>query len=146
MLGYDFTPGTDWSLPFSLSYTWMDATFDSDIASTEFFGDVSAGDPVPYIPRQQLLVQLGFEHDQWATYLSANYLDKVCTVASCGEFQQTDSSLTFDLASHFAVNDNIELYGLIENLTQENAILGRHPYGARPNKDRSATLGFKIQF
>lgn len=146
MLAYDFVPGRDWSLPFSLSYTWMDATFDSDIASTEFFGDVSAGDPVPYIPRQQLLAQLGFEHGQWATYLSANYLGKVCTVGSCGEFQQTDSSLTFDLASHFAVNANIELYGLIENLTQENAIQGRHPYGARPNKDRSVTLGFKFQF
>lgn len=146
MLTYDFAANTDYALPFSLSYTWMNAEFDTNIADTEFFGDVSAGDPVPYIPEQQFLAQLGFERGRWATYVSANYLDGVCTMGKCGEFERTDSSLTFDLASHVEISDNFELYGMVENLTEENAILGRHPYGARPNKDRSATLGFKFQF
>lgn len=146
MFSYDFAAGTTWSLPFSLSYTWMDAKFDNDIIDTEFFGNVSAGDPVPYIPDQQFLAQLGFEHGPWATYLSANYIDKVCTMGSCGEFEQTDPALTFDLASHYEFNTSLQLFGLIENLTRENAILGRHPYGARPNKDRSATIGLKLQF
>ncbi|MFT7467072.1 MAG: Fe(3+) dicitrate transport protein, partial [Candidatus Pseudothioglobus sp.] len=38
------------SIPVNFTYTYIDGTFDTDIADTDFFGNVSAGDPIPYIP------------------------------------------------------------------------------------------------
>ena len=46
---------------------------------------------------------------------------------------------------HVQVTDAVEVYGLVENLFDEEALLGRLPYGARPNKDRSATVGVRIR-
>ena len=34
-------------IPATLAYTYIDGTFDTDVADTSFFGDVSAGDPLP---------------------------------------------------------------------------------------------------
>lgn len=146
MLSFDLAPDAAYSVPVSLSYTWMDAQFDSDIADTEFFGDVSAGDPVPYIPTQQLLAQIGVEIGDWAVFLSANYVDSVCTLASCGEFDRTGSALIMDLAAHYDLNSNFQVFAMVENLSDETSVWGRQPYGARPNKDRSTSIGLRFRF
>jgi len=64
----------------------------------------------------------------------------------CNAFEKTDDSLTVDLSTHYALSEKIDLYGKIENITGEEDILGRQPYGARPNKYRTATLGVRIDF
>lgn len=134
------------SLPFSLSYTYIDGEFDTDIADTDFFGDVSAGDPIPYIPEQQLQLSVGVQADKWAAYLNASYVDEVCVRASCGPFEKTDSSTTVDLSGNYQLSNNVQLFARVENLAGEENILGRQPYGARPNKDRSASLGVRLAF
>ncbi len=130
--------------PLTVSYTYLDATFDTDIADTDFFGDVSKGDPLPYIPKHQFLVSLGVEKGRFSSYLSANYVDETCVRASCGEFEKTDSWLTLDLAAHYRFSDHITFYGRINNLTDDNVIVARHPYGARPNLGRTASLGVRF--
>lgn len=135
-----------YSLPFNLSYTYIDSKFDSDIADTDFFGDVSQGDPIPYIPEHQLNLSFGLETDRWMSYLNVNYVDEVCVRASCSRLERTDRSLTLDLTSQYALNSAVTLYGKIENLTGEQDIMGRQPYGARPNKDRTASVGIRINF
>ena len=141
LLTRDFTPSAEYSLPLTLSYTYLDATFDTDIANTDFFGDVSKGDPLPYIPRHQFLASLGLEKGKFATYLSANYVDQTCVRASCGAFETTDSWLNVDLAANYQFNDHVNFYGRIDNLTDDHVIVARHPYGARPNLGRTAALG-----
>lgn len=133
-------------IPLSFAYTWMDAEFDTDIADTDFFGDVSKGDPIPYIPDHQLRVFTGVELPRWSAYLSANYVDAVCVRASCGAFERADESFTVDLAAHFQFNDRVSVFGSLENVTGAEDIVGRHPYGARPNKDRTATAGMRFEF
>ncbi len=144
LLTHNFTPNSEYSLPLTLSYTYLDATFDTDIANTDFFGDVSKGDPLPYIPRHQFLVSLGLEKGNFATYLSANYVDETCVRASCGAFETTDSWLTVDLAANYQFNDHVNFYGRIDNLTDDHVIVARHPYGARPNLGRTAALGVRF--
>ena len=143
-LTHDFTPNAEYSIPLTFSYTYLDATFDTDIADTDFFGDVSKGDPLPYIPRHQLLASLGFESGRFASYLSANYVDETCVRASCGEFETTGSWITLDLAANYQFSDHINFYGRIDNVTDDNVIVARHPYGARPNLGRTAALGVRI--
>ena len=107
---------------------------------------MSKGDPVPYIPEHQLRISAGIEHPRWTAYISANYIDEVCVRASCADFERTDEALTVDIAANFLYNDRITLFGRLENVTGEEDILGRHPYGARPNKNRTATAGVRIGF
>lgn len=134
------------TLPISLSYTYIDSEFDTDIADTDFFGDVSAGDPIPYIPENQLQFSAGLESASWQANVNINYVDKVCTRASCTHFEQTDNALTIDVAGQYRLQDNVKLFARIENLSDAQDILGRQPYGARPNKGRTASFGLEYDF
>ena len=146
LLSTNLTPDQTFSTPLSFVYTYIDAEFDTDINATDFFGDVSKGDPIPYIPEHQLRVSAGIEQPRWNAYISANYVDEVCVRASCGHFERTDDTLTVDLAGNFLFNDRITVFGRIENISGAEDILGRHPYGARPNKGRTATAGVRVGF
>jgi Fe(3+) dicitrate transport protein len=134
------------NIPLTFNYTYIDSKFDSDVADTAFFGDVSKGDPIPYIPEHQFNLSVGVLKNQWSSYINVNFVDEVCVRASCNAFEKTDDTLTVDLSAHYAFSEKVDLYGKVENITGEEDILGRHPYGARPNKDRTATLGIRIDF
>ncbi|MBT6892736.1 MAG: TonB-dependent receptor, partial [Gammaproteobacteria bacterium] len=142
----DMSRTGNYNIPVTFTYTYIDSEFDSDVADTDFFGDVSKGDPIPYIPEHQFNLSVGFLKDQWSSYINVSFVDEVCVRASCNAFEKTDDSLTVDLSTHYALSEKIDLYGKVENITGEEDILGRHPYGARPNKYRTATLGVRIDF
>jgi len=141
----NFAAGDDWRLPVQLTYTWMDAQFQTDFQSG-FFGDVRRGDPVPYVPDQQLWASIGLERGPWSFYLSGNNLEEVCTEASCGDFEKTDAATIFDLSAHYRLSGGLELYAVAENLSDELYIAARDPYGARSNKPRTLVLGMKYAF
>jgi Fe(3+) dicitrate transport protein len=98
------------------------------------------------VPESQLWVSLGLERGAWSFFLSGNHLGSVCTEASCGDFEETESATLFDLSAHYRISDALELYGVVENLTDELYIAGRTPYGARPNKPQTFMLGAKFGF
>lgn len=142
---YDLSRSANYALPVSLNYTYLDGEFDSDIADTDFFGNVAAGDPLPYIPEHQLRASLGFERGRGATYLNLNYVDETCVRASCNAFEQTDSFLVLDLAANWQASELMNVYARIDNLTDEDAIVARQPYGARPYRDRTVTAGVRFE-
>lgn len=134
------------SVPVQLAYTYIDSEFDTNIADTDFFGDVSKGDPIPYIPENQLNLSIGLVAAKWNVYLAANYVDETCVRASCNAFEKTDSTFTLDVSGAYQFSDSLELFARVENLTGEEDILGRQPYGARPNKDTTASVGARFAF
>ena len=144
VLSHEFLAAHDISMPFTISYTYLDATFDSDIADTGYFGDVMQGDPLPYIPEHQFLATLGLVKGRFGSYLNANFVDETCVRASCGQFEKTDSWFVLDLSANFQLNDHLNFYGRIDNLTDEKAMVARHPYGARPNLGRTTGVGVRI--
>jgi Fe(3+) dicitrate transport protein len=146
LLSADLSPNSAYRLPLTLSYTRIDGEFDTAIADTDFFGTVEAGDPLPYLPENQLRVALGVEAGRWATYLSANYVDDVCVRASCEEFERTDDSLTIDVSASYQLSAAFNLFARAENLTNTHDIMGRQPYGARPNKERTLSAGLRFDF
>jgi Fe(3+) dicitrate transport protein len=146
LLAADLAANSELNVPISLTYTYINAEFETNIANTDFFGDVSAGDPIPYIPDHQLRFTVGVEYSNWGAYINANYVDEVCVRASCELFERTDDTFTLDLTANYQFNERINLFGRIENLSDAEDILGRQPYGARPNKDRTATIGARYTF
>ena len=146
----DLVLGPAWAsgflLPLSVGYTHIKGEFKTDIASTDFFGDVGRGDPLPYLPPHRLSAELGLERGGFSVYLALDYADGVCVRASCGEFERSDSSLTLDLSARYLLQSGVTLYGRVENLGNSNDIVGRHPYGARPSRGRTAALGMTVAF
>jgi Fe(3+) dicitrate transport protein len=146
LLTADLSQNPAYRLPLTLSYTRIDGEFDTSIADTDFFGAVEAGDPLPYLPENQLRIALGLETGQWTAYMSANYVDDVCVRASCGAFERTDDSLTIDFSTSYQLSPLINLFARVENLTNTHDIMGRQPYGARPNKERTLSAGLRLNF
>ena len=142
----NLAPGSYYRIPVSLSYTYTDARFDTDIADTDFFGDVGRGDPIPYIPEHQTQLGLGYESANWGAYLNTRYSSEVCTRAACGAFQKTDSTLVFDLSGNIQISSSLNVFARVENLTDEQDIVARQPYGARPNKPLTAFIGARFNF
>ena len=138
--------GRDISMPLSLVYSHTHSEFDSSFSDTEFFGSVTKGDVIPYIPENQLALSLGLEMNRWAMNASMSYVDEVCTKPSCNAYEKTESSTTLDLVVSRQVNDDLGIYCRLENATSEENIVGRQPYGARPNKARTATVGMRLAF
>ena len=132
--------------PLNITYTYIDSEFDTDIADTAFFGDVSAGDSIPYIPENQAQISLGLEANDWSAYVNGVYVDEVCVRASCGDFEKTDGSFTVDVSGNYQISDDLKLFARIENLTDEQDIVSRQPYGARPNKTRTFSVGAQYSF
>ena len=145
-LAADLLPDSPHRVPVSLAYTWTDARFDTDIADTDFFGDVGKGDPIPYIPRHQAQLGIGYERANWGAYLNARYSSEVCTRAACGAFQKTDNSLILDLSGNVQLSESVNVFARIENLTNQQNIVARQPYGARPNKPLTAFIGVRFNF
>ena len=141
----DLAPAeASFAAPLDVAYTWMRAEFDTDIADTDFFGDARAGDPLPYLPKQQLSATLGVAKGRWAAHATLNYVDAVCVRASCGAFERTDAATTLDAAVRLAFRADSSLFLRVDNVADAQDIVGRHPYGARPNKSRTAVLGVDI--
>ncbi len=132
------------NLPLSVSYTYIDGEFDTSFADSLFFGDVEKGDPLPYIPEHQMRVSMGLESTDWSVNLSGKYTDEICVKAACGAFEKTDSSFTVDVSGSYRINKNISLIARLENVTDQEDLVSRHPYGVRPNKPRTAIVGFRV--
>ena len=74
------------SVPVSLEYTWtnkaeFESSFDSNFGP---WGDVQAGDELPYIPAQQLRASSGIVGSKWRLNVSASYVDDMRTAAGQG--------------------------------------------------------------
>lgn len=140
----DLAPHAGFGVPFEIVYTYIDGSFDTDIADTDFFGDVGAGDPVPYIPQHQFFATFGLRKEPFSGHLSLNRVAGACVRASCGEFEKTDDSFTVDLAASYQLTDSVGLFARVENIADADDIVGRHPYGARPNKGRTLAMGVDL--
>ncbi|HEU0154223.1 MAG TPA: TonB-dependent receptor [Arenimonas sp.] len=146
-LSYDFNAGGAVAVPFSLAYTFTRAefrnTFESDF---EEWGDVTDGDRLPYLPEHLVHAELGLAGERWRVGVAANYLDDMRTSAGTGAGERTDSALVWDLTGAYRLNDRLELYGRVENLSDETYIVARRPAGARPGLPRSAFIGLRATF
>ena len=131
---------------FNLSYT--DAEFKSTFDSN-FFGQVVKGSALPYVPRQQGRLSLGWEgplsQHATAVWFAINYQDRACVLATSCQ-QQTDSLLSLDLSVRVELVRQFSLYARLDNLLDRRAVVARRPYGARPNRPRTLLAGAQWQF
>ncbi len=146
LLVADLSTTAQFKIPLQVNYTWMQGEFETNIANTAFFGNVSKGDRLPYIPTNQIRLALGLQQNLWGVNLSAAFVDEVCVKASCIVRERTDPMLTLDISGNYQFNQHTNIYARVENLSAENGIASRHPYGARPNKARTVSVGIRVAY
>lgn len=134
------------SIPLDIAYTWTDAEISRDNAVT----GVLNGDQLKDVPEQVFSIRTGLEHRSgWNNYIVAKYIDEQCVRISCNRstspFATTDSLFVIDLISRYALSENIDSFLKVENLLDEQTIVSRDPYGARPNKPRTASIGIEVR-
>lgn len=156
--GLEVQLGAEWPLaaarrvmlPVSAAYTLTRSSFQHEFES-EFagWGHVMDGDELPYLPEHQLSVTAGVETPRWQADVTTRYQGEARDVAGQGPIDDNvrlAPLFTIDVAVHARVRPWAEVYATCSNLLDEQVIIARRPYGARPNPPRMFSLGYKGRF
>ncbi|HWO13245.1 MAG TPA: TonB-dependent receptor [Polyangiaceae bacterium] len=137
-------------VPLSASYTLTMTEFLETFASQDpIFGEVEAGDEMPYVPRHEGRGSVGLEFDVAGGYVAASYVSRMREQAGAGPLDlalATDAQLTVDAGVHYRPLPALRVYLQARNLFDELYIASRRPYGARPNPPRWVQLGAQLEF
>lgn len=137
-------------LPASMAYTLTNGEFLNDFTSQDpIYGVVRKGDQIPYIPRHQLNVTLGVEHRRAGLNGAVTYVAPMREQAGNLPIERavaTDEQVYLDLGGYVNVFRWLRLYTNLRNALGAENIIGRRPYGARPNAPRWLQVGLKVQF
>jgi Fe(3+) dicitrate transport protein len=152
---------TDWRLPLraSATYTHSEVTSASPSGDAEsIFSGGKLGNQLPYIPELTASAGLGLEYRRFGLYIDGTYTsDMYGTAANTSRLRdtegnpdarygKTDSAFIVDLSLHYQITDNVRIIAGISNVTGEEFIVSRQPYGARGKQPRSYYGGVEIRF
>jgi Fe(3+) dicitrate transport protein len=143
---YDFA-ATDSRLrvPLALSYTWTRGKFRTGFDSDyDPWGNVEAGDELPYLPEHQLNVSLGLQGARWDVFASATSGSAMRTAAGQGPippYGGTDAFTVVDLTAGYRLDGGVRLQAAVQNALGATYIVARRPAGVRPGLTRTFVLG-----
>ncbi|WP_051881331.1 TonB-dependent receptor family protein [Parvularcula oceani] len=136
--------------PVTLSYSWTVAEFQNGFSSDfDPWGDVEAGDRLPYVPEHQATLVAGIERGPFSAYTSINYVDDARSTAGQGPIpcdQLIEERVLVDLAARYAINETLSLRAFADNLFDETYTASLRPAGRRPGKPRELRVGIEAQF
>ena len=136
------------ALPLSVSYSYTDSEFNTDF-SDSFWGDVLAGDELPYVAKHQLTLSAGLEAGVWGINGVLNSVSKVRNSAGQGPIPLAEAvgpRTILDLAGYYDLSDSIKLKLKVENAFDTEYVAARRPYGLRPGKPREVFAGIALDF
>ena len=134
-------------MPLELAWTNTNSEFQESFDG--FWGDVSKGDELPYLPETMVSINLGLVVDKISANISMKQTSEMRTVAGSGSISgsdATDAITIIDLGMRYALQDNITLSLGVNNFMDDDGVAARRPYGARPTMPRSFNLGVDYTF
>jgi Fe(3+) dicitrate transport protein len=138
------------TMPIIVAYTLTHSAFQSSFKSDfPSWGDAVKSDSLPYLPQQQLSVSTSVRTPRWEAGAAAHYKGEARDIAGQGPIaapEHVSALFTIDLVGHMKVNKYSEFYATCTNVLDEQVIISRRPYGARPNAPRLFQLGYKGRF
>lgn len=137
-------------VPVSVSYTLTESEFLETFRSEDpIFGNVRAGDEMPYVPRHQGRGSVALEHSSFGGYVAGTLISAMREQPGRGPGGlRTDRQLTFDVGAHYRLDhpSATRIYLQVRNLFDERFIASRRPFGARPNAPRFIHVGAQLEF
>ncbi|MDR8525117.1 TonB-dependent receptor family protein [Shewanella fidelis] len=148
--GYSISLTDDIDLPMSLSYTYTQSEFKTSFESGfDMWGNVTAGDELPYLPENQLAVNLGLVSDQWDVNMIVRYIGEMKEASGEGVVlsgSTTEALTVVDMSASYNFNQYGLVYVKADNLFDTQEIVSRRPYGARPSKPQQFQVGYQYRF
>ncbi|HUF71283.1 MAG TPA: TonB-dependent receptor [Gammaproteobacteria bacterium] len=147
---YEFDLRRGLRLPVQLTYTYTSAEFGTSFSSGfDEWGDVQAGDELPYLPEQQAQLLAGLAAERWGVNLAASYTDSMRVEAGQAATPPngaTDSHWVVDLAGNWTFTDKLGFFARVENVLDEVYVVAWRPAGARPGRPRTGLVGVRMAF
>ncbi len=139
----------DWSLPFSLSYTYTEAYFKNAFqSSTKMWKNVEKGDQMPYIPRHQITATVGLNYKHGYFSLRSRWQSDMWSRPGKGELTEyvIPAYFLLDLTYKHRLNKYVLLTFQVNNLTDNRYLISDLPAGVRPGRPRMFQTGAEISF
>ncbi|WP_052480884.1 TonB-dependent receptor family protein [Gilvimarinus agarilyticus] len=137
-------------MPLSLVYTYTESAFQSSFnAGFSQWGQVAAGDELPYTPEHQARLQVALESLSWQLAFALNYTGEMREQPGQGDMDSgasIEALTTLDVSAQYQVSERWQLELVVENLTDEQQIVSRRPFGARSNAPRTLQAGVRYYF
>jgi Fe(3+) dicitrate transport protein len=137
-------------VPFTAAYTLTDSEFlDTFDSADPIYGSVEKGDELPYIPRHQASVTLGLDSEYAGAAVAGYYVSPMREEAGdapVDESLATDEQTWMDISAYVKPLKVLSVYANLRNVTGSRDIVGRRPFGARPNAPRWLQVGAKLAF
>lgn len=150
LLGYRGPLGAGLILDADVSYTLTVSEFaDSFASANPQFGDVTAGDALPYVPQHQGNLRLGISAARFGVDTELGFVGEMRDVAGAGDIpagERIDPYFTWSLATWFAPSDANRIYLTASNLLDDAYAVSRRPFGLRPGAPMQIDIGYKHRF
>ena len=138
------------ALPLSAVYTLTQAEFQSSFSSGFGpWGNVVAGDELPYVADHQLFLTAGVEAERWGGEIAMLYQSERRTVAGQGAIpasETLDAHTVFDFSAYVELFEGVKIRGKLENMFNEVYITANRPAGLRPGLPRTFWVGVDLSF
>jgi Fe(3+) dicitrate transport protein len=129
-------------------YTFTGSSFRSAFRSGfSQFGDVEAGDALPYVPMHVGGGNVLFGGEIWEASATVSYNGPMRDLAGQGaipDADRVDGFAVLDLAGEVAIAPPVRLYATINNATNARYVAARRPFGVRPGAPLTVMIGVKI--
>lgn len=151
LLNYDLLKtSTTFALPISFGYTYTDTEFLNSFGSDDsLWGEVTAGDEMPYIAKHQFNTSISLEHSKFELNLNGRLNGSFRTLAGTENITDDNgvtSNFIIDFSGKYHFNKNLSVTGNIINLLDETYAVSRVPAGIRPGHPFGAYAGLEFRF
>ena len=136
-----------YKMPLTFVYTLTDTKLNSDFNSP-IWGNVTTGDEIPYIAKNQFALTAAFETEKFNVAISGKYVDAFRTLAGTGTIpalNKVNSNFIVDLSAKYHLSKNVSLMSNIINLMDKKYAVSRVPAGLRPGMPFSINVGIMAQ-
>ncbi|MDX2014980.1 MAG: TonB-dependent receptor [Myxococcaceae bacterium] len=130
-----------------VTYTLTSARFSSDFTSSNpIWGVVRAGDLIPYVPMHQGSARLIVNREALSLSVGAEYSSGFVEEAGDGMGQPTvPGRVLLDATASYRVGA-FQFYAQGMNLTNQQVVVARRPFGARPLAPLAVQAGVRVQW
>lgn len=138
------------SIPVRLAWTHTNAQFQTAFNSSYGpWGNVQAGDELPYIPENQIYAAIGLETDRFGGQVAVSWVGETRDAAGQGAIpagELIDSHAVADVSAWYGLTDSVRARVSVRNLTDETYAVARRPAGLRPGAPRAVLFGISAEF
>ncbi|NER16047.1 TonB-dependent receptor family protein [Spongiivirga citrea] len=151
LINYNLLSGNDkLALPLTFGYTFTDTEFQNSFGSEEdLWGEVTAGDELPYISKHQFNAGISLESKKFEVNLSARLNGEFRTEAGRGSIPENElvpSNFTIDVSGKYHFNKHFSLTANIINALDETYAVSRVPAGLRPGHPFGVYGGIQLRY